>query len=305
MMTEAALRAPAKVNLFLRVLARETSGFHCLETLFLALDLHDRIVVRRREEEGVVLEVEGDEELGPPDRNLAVRAAREYRERARELAGREDGGDRGGVRIRLRKTIPAGAGLGGGSSDAAAVLRAMNRLDGRLEGREVLRVARSLGADVPYFLASRPLALGWGRGDRLLTLPSLPSRPAVVVVPEGRIATADAYAAVAERRHGGEAPPAGARVLRAADLDSWERVAALAENDFEAVAFEMRPICRRARDLLASEGAAPALLAGSGSAVFGVFRREAAADRAAERVRDGLPGCVVHRTGTLERWPVP
>lgn len=304
-MTEVALRAPAKVNLFLRVLARETSGFHCLETLFLALDLHDRIVVRRRKEEGVVLEVEGDEDLGPSDRNLAVRAARAYRKRAREGAEGDRGGGRGGVRIQLRKTIPAGAGLGGGSSDAAAVLRAMNRLDGRLEGRDLLRIARSLGADVPYFLAARPLALGWGRGDRLLALPSLPSRPAVVVVPEGRIATADAYAALAKRRNGREAGPPGARVLRAADLDSWERTAALAENDFEAVAFEMRPICRRARDLLVSEGAAPALLAGSGSAVFGIFRRKAAADRAASRALDALPGCIVHRTHTLERWPAP
>ncbi len=144
--------APAKVNLWLRVLRRRPDGFHELDTLFQAVDLCDEVEVSRRPGNGVRLTVEGAE-LGPARENLAHRAALAFL----DAAGRSAGSDR--VEIRLRKRIPAGAGLGGGSSDAAAVLRCVSALWGDPLSPAVLaELGASLGSDVAFFLGRGPLA---------------------------------------------------------------------------------------------------------------------------------------------------
>lgn len=151
------LRAPAKLNLHLAVLARETSGYHQIETVFCALELADRLEVRRAGA-GIVLEVDGAD-LGPSEENLAHRAARTFYEAAAIAPEAE---------IRLEKHIPVGAGLGGGSSDAAAAMRALNMLHGTpLDEAALLQAAATLGSDVPFFLSGGPLALAWGRGERI------------------------------------------------------------------------------------------------------------------------------------------
>src|SRR5690606_15106343 len=143
---------PAKVNLVLRVLAREADGMHTLETVFC----------------GIALTVDGAE-CGPADENLAWRAAD---------AVLAQTGRRFGVRIHLTKRIPVGAGLGGGSSDAAQVLLAVNELAGDAVPRaELLHAGARLGADVPFLMSDAPLALAWGHGTRLLALAPLPPRP--------------------------------------------------------------------------------------------------------------------------------
>ena len=175
-MTDTAVRLPAhaKLNLFLRVMAREADGFHGLETLFCLVDLADELRAERREGRGVTIEVEGAE-LGPPGENLALRAA------AAVLAAT---GDRFAVQLALTKRIPVRAGLGGGSSDAAAALLAVNRLAGNAVPRhELLQFAARLGSDVAFFLAGAPLALAWGHGERLLRLPPLPPAPALLLTP--------------------------------------------------------------------------------------------------------------------------
>ncbi|RPH32364.1 MAG: 4-(cytidine 5'-diphospho)-2-C-methyl-D-erythritol kinase, partial [Chloroflexi bacterium] len=160
------IAAHAKLNLFLRVLSREADGFHGLETLFCLVDLADRLQVERRDGKAITIEVEGAD-VGPPESNLAVRAA------ALVLAAT---GERFGVHLTLTKRIPVQAGLGGGSSDAAAALIAVNHLaNGAIPRHELLQFAARLGSDVPFFLSGAPLALGWGRGERLLQLPPLPA----------------------------------------------------------------------------------------------------------------------------------
>ncbi|HEV7589378.1 MAG TPA: hypothetical protein VGO40_14775, partial [Longimicrobium sp.] len=165
------LAAPAKVNLRLCILAREESGYHALETLLCAISLADQIVVTRGDA-GIRLTVEGGVDVGPPGRNLAVRAAeRFYREMGAAPA----------IDLHLTKHIPAAAGLGGGSSDAAAVLRALNALHGEpLPPAALLRMAIELGADVPFFVCGSPFALAWGRGERVMPLPPLPPLPVLV-----------------------------------------------------------------------------------------------------------------------------
>ena len=282
--------APAKVNLFLRVLAREEGGYHGLETLFCALSLADSVTVRRGAP-GIRLHVDGAVDTGPPERNLCVRAGEIFHAAL---------GEPPALDVHLTKRIPAAAGLGGGSSDGAATLRALNALLGRPLGRAaLLRLAGELGSDVPFFLCGSPLALAWSRGERLLALPPLPPRPVLVAHPGAAMPTADAFRRLAERREGGYEPES--RSIRLDALKDWDQVAALAGNDFEEVVMEKIPVLRDALGAMRAAGATVARMAGSGSSVFGVFADDAARDAAAERVR--ALGMRCWAAWTLDREP--
>lgn len=266
--------APAKVNLFLRILSREESGYHALETLFCALSLADTVTVRRGRP-GVRLRVEGGVDTGPAERNLCVRAARLFHAAMYE---------RPRIDIHLTKRIPSAAGLGGGSSDGAATLRALNAVHGEPFDRvALLRMAAELGSDVPFFLCGSPLALAWSRGERLLALPPLPPRPVIVAHPGVAMPTAEAFRRLAEWRRGGYAPESRSIPLDA--LREWNAVAALAENDFEEVVAEQIPFIHLAASALRQGGAWIAMMAGSGSSVFGVFDDAEARDATLERMR--------------------
>jgi 4-diphosphocytidyl-2-C-methyl-D-erythritol kinase len=206
------------------------------------------------------------------------------------------------VDLHLAKRIPSAAGLGGGSSDAAAVLRALNALHGGVFPRTaLLQMAVELGSDVPFFVCGSALALAWGRGERLLPLPPLPPRPVLVAHPGEAMPTADAFRRVAELRGGTHRPRAA--LLDPQALVSWDAVAALAENDFEPVVVERIPLLAGALDGLRAEGARIALLAGSGSSVFGVFAGEAERERAAARLE--ALGMRCWRARTLGAAPAP
>ena len=222
-MTDAVrVAAHAKINLFLRILAREHggSGFHQLETAFALLELADELVVRRTATPGdVALTVNGPD-LGRAEENLAVRAAQGV------LAAT---GRKFGVAIELTKRIPVQAGLGGGSSDAAAALHAVNALAGGAVPREeLLHFAARLGSDVPFFTSGAAAALGWGRGERLFRLAPLPTAPALVAFPSTGVATPDAYRWWDELHAAPPSPARGPVVLDAAALASWGSVGRLA-----------------------------------------------------------------------------
>jgi 4-diphosphocytidyl-2-C-methyl-D-erythritol kinase len=262
--------APAKVNLFLRVLAREESGYHGLETLFCRVALSDRLTAERREGESVTLTVEGAD-LGPADENLAVRAAAMVLAALRTPFG---------VHLTLDKRIPVGAGLGGGSSDAAAALLAVNRLAGHaVPSHELLQFAARLGADVAFPLSGASLALAWGHGERLLVLPPLPNAPALLLSPRIPVATPEAYRWLDESR-----PAHGRRGPVALDLDalsSWGSIARMAGNDFESVVFGRHAEIRAAYEAVAGTRPLLCRMTGSGSTVFGVYRTARDRDDAA------------------------
>jgi 4-diphosphocytidyl-2-C-methyl-D-erythritol kinase len=298
--------AHAKLNLSLRVLAREGSGYHQIETMFCGLELADEIEISRTSA-GVTLDVAaptgaiagptGDvtvptrdtvaaatADLGPIEQNLAFRAARLFADAT--TLGQDS-------HIRLVKRIPAGAGMGGGSSDAAAVLSALNRMHGRpLSDAALLRLGAQLGSDVPFFLADTPLALAWGRGERIMPLPPLPAAPILLTVPPERIATAAAYAALDGVR---ARTPAVIHAPR-----SWSDVAAAAHNDFEDVIFARHPRLGALRQLLEDAGAMIARMTGTGSVVFGAFGDVASAEAAARQVARAHPdvGTIVTQTRT-------
>lgn len=258
--------AQAKINLRLKVLALGDSGYHSIETVFQRLELADRIVVSVSDGGGVELDVSGDDSLvmasGPAEQNLALLAARAYLERA-------DWHPR--VAIRVEKVIPVGAGLGGGSADAAAVLRALDALaPSPLPGAELLSLAAAIGSDVPFLVGPDAMAVGWGRGERLMSLPALPPRPLVLAIPPIHVSTRDAYGWLGRARGAAPAPPN----IPGDAFASWERAARYAKNDFfDAVALR-HPVVRKIRDSLIGRGARIAMLTGSGSAVFGVFDSE-------------------------------
>ena len=282
--------AQAKVNLLLRVLARERSGYHQIETVFLRLTLGDAVTVRvggasrSLDCAGPAMPAGG---LGPVERNLAWRAATAYAETAGWPAA---------FAIELEKVVPVGAGLGGGSADAGAVLRALDALAPRPLGAEaLLALAARLGADVPFLTSEAAMALGWGRGERLLALPPLPPRDVLLVLPGVSVSTADAYGWLASEREGDPRPPAGAMIAADA-LASWAGATGLAANDFEPVVERRHPIVERAVAELRARGARIARLSGSGSAIFGVFDASADAGSVAAAL-----GCPVMTTRTATR----
>jgi 4-diphosphocytidyl-2-C-methyl-D-erythritol kinase len=286
------LVAPAKVNLRLKVLAREESGFHALETVFCALSLADELEVHRTGDPGVRLTVEGGVDTGPPERNLVVRAAERFYRTLRRPPKLD---------VRLRKRIPSAAGLGGGSSDAAAMLRALNALEGcPLATGDLLAIGAELGSDVPFFLCGSPLALAWSRGERLLALPPLPPRPVLVAHPGAAMPTPEAFRRLASTR--GSYAAAGA-ALALDDLTDWDGISAVAENDFDAIAVAEMPLLADALATMRAAGAEVALLAGSGAAVFGIFRDAAERDAAGAAVeRLGMTCCAAE---TLVKLPEP
>lgn len=253
--------APAKLNLFLRVLAREEDGFHGIETLFCLVDLADELVAERREGQGVSLKVEGAD-CGPEAENLATRAARMVLDAT---------GNRAGIHLTLKKRIPVRAGLGGGSSDAAAALTLVNHLvGGAVPRHELLQFAARLGSDIPFFLGGAPLALAWGHGERMLRLPPLPAAPGLLLIPPIGVSTPEAYRQVDTARHG--VNRRGAVALDLDALSSWGSVARLAGNDFEFALFGRHPELKGGFEALANTRPLLCRMTGSGSAIFAIYR---------------------------------
>ncbi|MGI9039564.1 MAG: 4-(cytidine 5'-diphospho)-2-C-methyl-D-erythritol kinase [Gemmatimonadales bacterium] len=284
--TAVTFAAPAKLNLFLRVLAREADGYHGVETLYCLVDLADTLRAERRDGRGVTIDVTGAD-VGPAEQNLAVRGA------AAVLTAT---GDRFGVHLTLTKKIPVQAGLGGGSSDAAAALLAVNRLAANAVPRhEPLQFAAWLGSDVPFFLSGALLALGWGHGERLLRLPPLPAAPALLLSPATKVATAEAYGWVDAARQS-----SGRRGALALDLDAlsrWGDIGRMAGNDFESPVFGRHPEIRSAFEALVGTHPLVCRMSGSGSTLFAVYR--STRDRDDARMMLGRKHGAVTATETL------
>lgn len=261
------MRAPAKLNLGLRVTGRRADGYHELDSVFVPLDWADEVSVAWQPAPGreVHLELAGEcGGLPAGDGNLAARAARGFL----EATGRT-----GRVDVRLRKRLPVAAGLGGGSSDAGAVLRALAELRPGAVGAEALAaLALGLGADVPYFLDPRPARVR-GVGERIEPLPDLPPLWLLLAHPGVPLATAEVYRAYDAL--GAEAPePAPPGPLAELDLC----------NDLEPAALRLCPPLARLRRRL--EGVCPGgvAMSGSGPTLYAVFPGAGETEDAARRV---------------------
>ena len=284
--------AHAKVNLRLRVFARDETGFHGVETVLARTSLYDTVTLLEPETrearpkgagsggaasrgagQGVTLSVDGPLAEGVPDGsdNLCCQAAAAFLDRA--FRGRV----RPAVHIHLTKRIPMGSGLGGGSADAGATLRLLANRWPRLEARELVEIAGEIGSDVPFALLGVPMALGWERGRRLLPLRPPRPRPALLVCSRIHVSTPEAYGWLGRT----EADAGGASVLPGATrLAEWASLERLARNDLEAPVLARHPELSELLERLRSCDPAVAAMTGSGSALFAIFRDEAQRTRA-------------------------
>lgn len=259
------LKAQAKVNLGLYVLAKRPDGYHELDGVMARLALHDTLTLTPRPE-GITLAVVGAD-LAADATNLAYRAAQAYLTAAGELRG---------VRLHLTKRIPIAAGLGGGSSDAAAVLRGLSRL--YPAEVDLLGLAATLGADVPFFAADIPAARAQGIGERLTPL-KLPTLHLVLVSPGIAVSAKEAYTNV--------------RAL-APTVDIPDLLASLAaepsyQNSLQAGVVAAYPVIAEVLAALQAEGLRGVLMSGSGATCFGLVQDEAHAQAVAERLMARYP----------------
>ena len=272
---QASVRLPAfaKINLCLEVRERRPDGFHELRTIFQTISMHDTLEISLTSRPGISLKVSDPTLTNGPD-NLVYRAL--------ELI-QDEIGYPGGIRAELTKRIPAARGLGGGSSDAAAALIGFLRLTKKKVPLERLtELAAKLGADVPFFLfGGRAVAVN--RGDEVYPLPDLPKRTILVVSPGNiGVSTKEAYEWVSAELTKREKPH---NIWGFCAL-CWSRQWTGLSNDFEAPVFSRHPRLGEIRDGLLKRGAADAALAGSGSAVFGIFRNPAQARRTARAFQE-------------------
>ena len=264
------LRAFAKVNLCLHVLGRRPDNYHELRTIFQTISLHDTLDISITPgSSGLEIFLQSNDTtlpLGPE--NLVMRAIQ---------AINPEIGFQGSVSVYLDKKIPVARGLGGGSSDAAAALLGMLRLTEReVPLPRLMEIAAKLGADVPFFLfGGRALAVN--RGDEIYPLPDAPPQTIVIVSPRDiGVSTKDAYEWISSELTRLAKPN---RIWGFCAL-CWSRQGRVV-NDFEGPVFSRHPRLKEIKDELLERGAADAALAGSGSAVFGVFRNPAQARRTA------------------------
>ena len=273
-MREVRIPAFAKINLRLDILGKRADGFHELRTVFQTISLHDELRLRASRHPGISLMIRGNQLLSKEsvEKNLVYRAVHAVRQELKI---------RGGVEIELRKAIPAGRGLGGGSSDAAAALLGYLRLTGRkLPAARLMEIAAALGADVPFFLLGGR-ALGVNKGDEIYPLPDIPKEHILVVSPKDIcVPTPDAYRWLKAKALRLTKPAANHKLFEFCAL-CWSAQGSGLSNDFERPVFQRHPRLGKIKRDLLQRGAAEASLAGSGSAVFGVFPSPALARRAA------------------------
>jgi 4-diphosphocytidyl-2-C-methyl-D-erythritol kinase len=277
--------APAKLNLYLEVGPRRPDGFHDIDSVFQAVTLYDEIEVLATQDGSISLVEEG---IGEGEKNLVLRAARRLRESGLLPASRSS---RAGARIRLRKRIPQGAGLGGGSSDAAATLLALARLWEIDAGEDLPRLAAELGSDVPFFLVGGTCRCR-GRGEIVTSwndaLP--PDEPFhyVIAFPRVQVPTARAFAALDALRGPSFTltAPSPLDSMPPAIVLSQFRSGTLYYNRFESVVYDVFPEVKAVRDTMSQEPFVKVLLSGSGSAVYGVSHSR----EASKRLLDGLEG---------------
>lgn len=276
---EVRLRAHAKVNFALDVVGVRPDGYHELRTVMQSISLADEVAVERTGA-GFELRVEPEDlGIGPHQENTAYRAWRLLC----ELCGAELPS-----RVTLRKNVPAGAGLGGGSSDAAAVLRGLDGLFGLgLSAEELELAGRKIGADVPFCLAGGT-ALAEGVGERLTPAPAPPDHRLLVVKPPQGAETGKVYRAYDKNpvRSGNSAD----RVLVALRSGDLAALAGSLGNDLAPHTKAGLPEVAELEERLLDAGALGASVTGSGSAVYGLFRDEEAAERARKKVAAPFAG---------------
>lgn len=271
------IRAPAKINLGLRVVGKRDDGYHLIDTIMVAVSLFDEIEITKRKIANSIkyvdrLTVTSDTAALPKgEKNIVYRAAKMFMETANSNEP---------IKIHIRKRIPVGAGLGGGSSDAAATLIGLNRLL-RLEYSSAMlkKIAYSLGADVPFFIEAVP-ARAKGIGEKLSRIAKPPWNWAIILYPGFPIETGWVYQNFQPTLTKLHANTSITSLLKKPSGRNRMLV-----NDLETVTLARYPQIGLLKRKLIEEGAVSSLMSGSGSAVFGLFESKERATKALSQLR--------------------
>lgn len=271
-------KAYAKINLYLDVTQKREDGFHEIKTVMHTVSLADEITViadRKGSTSQIRISIDGASFLPTDGRNLAVKAAKLFLDRTCNNAS---------VTIKMKKNIPVAAGLAGGSSDAAAVLRAMNRIYGKPLGEKaMLSLAGELGSDVPYCLVGKT-ALCYGRGELMTRLPDLSGLTFLIVKIDEHVSTPVAYTELDRvfNDFKDEKIEDGRLEALISSLKTGRLDYSCLYNIFEDAVFPIVPVSKSVKARLLSLGASAAMMSGSGPTVFGVFESREVAEMAKE-----------------------
>ncbi|RLB08930.1 MAG: 4-(cytidine 5'-diphospho)-2-C-methyl-D-erythritol kinase [Deltaproteobacteria bacterium] len=279
------IKTPAKLHLFLEILKKRKDGYHEIRSIMIPIDLYDDIFLEKADN-GIRLQC-SDPSLPTDERNLAFKAASLY---LKEADIKE------GVYINIKKRIPVSAGLGGGSSDAAAVLKGLNKIYQKFSEKELLEMARHIGADVPFFLYSAPcLAMGIGE----ILEPLCPhTLHFLLITPHIQVSTAWAYREY-DKLHLTKSEQSSIK-------KRWKKgdIKALLKNDLERVTIRSFPVIEELKILLLRKGAKGVLMSGSGPTVFGIFESRQDANRVANELPADIGKLFVASSLNKKAWGV-
>lgn len=275
-------KAYAKINLCLDVIAKRDDGFHDIRTIMHSVSLFDEISVSssRANSISIKLDIEGDNYLPVDEKNLAFRAAKLFLSKAGICAD---------VKITLKKNIPISAGLAGGSSDAAAVLRALNRIYKKpFTLKALANIGAEIGSDVPYCVFGKT-ALCEGRGEKITLIPAISKYNIVLVSSCERVSTPAAYEKLDSlyddfsiNREEKSADTCKSLIEELLDGKIPEACA----NIFEQAVLPDCPRALLARKRLLELGASVSMMSGSGATIFGIYKTKNMADKAKQKMND-------------------
>jgi 4-diphosphocytidyl-2-C-methyl-D-erythritol kinase len=276
-------KAPAKINLFLRVLRKRTDGYHDISSLLQKITRYDELTFTLKPV-GINLACPGSD-LPTSEDNLVFRAAQSIFAYTDYPSG---------VEIKLIKKIPLAAGLGGGSSDAATTLIALNEICSLgLKKRDLMMLGAKLGADVPFFIFGNT-ALASGIGDKLKTVQNMPELNFVLINPQFQLSTKTVYENINLRLTSQKINYSIPRFFALGD------VIRELHNDLEEVSLKLHPELNNLKQILLCHGALGALMSGSGPTVFGIFPDEKSAKKAVRAVEKEVSStCVVFFASSL------
>ena len=261
------IKAHAKINLTLDILGKREDGFHELESVMQQLDLADDITIVDLPNKKITIECTGI----PKKKNLVFKSVIFMRNKFKVEKG---------VKITIKKNIPVAAGLGGGSADAAAVIKGLNKLwKLGLSEEEMVDFASDIGSDVPFSIMGG-VAVAKGRGEKLHKIDGMPSFDVVVINPGFGIRTKEGYLNLDKKNYGQKR----ATVKMLKDL-SRDNIALNLHNDFEHSIFKKYPDLKEIKEELERQGADAAIMSGSGSSVFGIFKDKEEAKEAYDKLK--------------------
>jgi len=251
----------SKINLGLNIIRKRTDGYHDLETIFYPVAIRDALEIIKNNDpkEEVGISFSGIPIKGRPHDNLCLRAYRILKKEFPQLPA---------INVHLHKAIPSGAGLGGGSADGAFMLKLLNqKFDLELSTKQLLDFALQLGSDCPFFIINKP-CYGTGRGELLEPVPvNLSPYKFVIVNPGIHVSTAEAFSLLTP-----SSPSKSIKEVIQQPVETWK---AELKNDFERPVFKAYPAIEIIKATMYESGAVYACMTGSGSTVYGIFRKGA------------------------------